>query len=57
MTLTVGELYDAAQRVLDASRADKREVVLAELLADSQLLAEFVLIVVRDGGDSDQRST
>ena len=49
--LTVGELYDTALRVREIGRADLREIDVAELVAHSTLLAEFVLIVLRDGGD------
>lgn len=47
-TLTVGELVDAAMRVRKADMADLCEIDLQRLLADSQLLAEFVLIACRD---------
>lgn len=49
--LTVGSLYDACQRVREIGKADLREIDVAELVAHSTLLAEFVLIVIRDGGD------
>ncbi len=47
-TLTVGELWDTALRVREIGRADLREIDVAELVAHSTLLAEFVLIVLRD---------
>ena len=46
--LTVGQLVDAALRVRRADLADLCEIDLQRLLADSQLLAEFVLIACRD---------
>ena len=45
--LTVGELVDAAMRVRRADLADLCEIDLQRLVADSQLLAEFVLIACR----------
>lgn len=52
-TLTVGDLYDTCLRVREIGRADLREIDVAELVAHSTLLAEFALIVIRDGGDDD----
>ncbi len=57
MTLTVGTLLDTALRVREIGRADVREVDVAELVAHSQLLAEFALIVIRDGGGIDGEET
>lgn len=51
MTLTVGELVDAAMRVRRADMTDLCEIDLQRLVADSALLAEFVLIACRDEAD------